>query len=118
MAFNLTVLSNLLGTPLEPDFAGVELLIEEVGEHLYRIDRTMFHVTDSPAIRRCGGSGLGGSTTCFPTIPTSAAMRRHRRALVRPLGHRRSAAAPTSAMTPRNRVVPFGRAQPKRPTRT
>ena len=30
MAFNLTVLSNLLGTPLEPDFTGVDLLIEEV----------------------------------------------------------------------------------------
>src|SRR6476661_7268190 len=29
MAFNLTVLSTLLGTPLEPDFAGVDLLIEE-----------------------------------------------------------------------------------------
>src|SRR5438552_10352637 len=45
MAFNLTVLSNLLGTPLEPDFTGVDLLIEDVGEHLYRIDRSMFHVT-------------------------------------------------------------------------
>ena len=33
MAFNLTVLSNLLGTPLEPDFTGVDLLIEEVSEH-------------------------------------------------------------------------------------
>ena len=30
MAFNLTVLSSLLGTPLEPDFAGVDLLIEDV----------------------------------------------------------------------------------------
>src|SRR6185312_4495860 len=37
MAFNLTVLSNLLGTSLEPDFAGVDLLIEEVSEHLYAI---------------------------------------------------------------------------------
>ena len=51
MAFNLTVLSNLLGTPLEPDFTGVELLIEDVAEHLYRIDRTMFHLTSSPAMR-------------------------------------------------------------------
>src|SRR3954454_2370495 len=32
MAFNLTVLSNLLGTPLEPDFAGIDLIIEEVSE--------------------------------------------------------------------------------------
>jgi len=59
MAFNLTVLSNLLGTPLEPDFTGVELLIEEVSEQLYRIDRTMFHVTASPNVRRVARLRLG-----------------------------------------------------------
>ena len=59
MAFNLTVLSNLLGTPLEPDFAGVDLLIEEVSEHLYSIDRTMFHVTASPNIRKAARLRLG-----------------------------------------------------------
>jgi len=59
MAYNLTVLSNLLGTPLEPDFTGVELLIEEVAEHLYRIDRTMFHLTRSPAIARVRALRLG-----------------------------------------------------------
>ena len=59
MAFNLTVLSNLLGTPLQPDFTGVELLIEEVAEHLYRIDRTMFHLTRSPAVARVRAIRLG-----------------------------------------------------------
>src|SRR5262249_27219216 len=59
MAFNLTVLSNLLGTPLEPDLTGVDLLVEEVGEHLYRIDRTMFHVTASPNVRRVARLRLG-----------------------------------------------------------
>ena len=59
MAFNLTVLSNLLGTPLEPDFSGVELLIEEVSEQLYRIDRTMFHVTASENVRRVARLRLG-----------------------------------------------------------
>ena len=59
MAFNLTVLSNLLGTPLEPDFTGVELLIEDIGEHLYRTDRTMFHVTGSPNIRTVSRLRLG-----------------------------------------------------------
>jgi muramoyltetrapeptide carboxypeptidase len=44
-AFNLVVLSSLMGTPLEPDFTGAELLIEEVDEELYRIDRFLFHVT-------------------------------------------------------------------------
>lgn len=59
MAFNLTVLSNLLGTPLEPDFSGVDLLIEEVSEHLYAMDRSMFHLTSSPAIRRIARLRLG-----------------------------------------------------------
>jgi muramoyltetrapeptide carboxypeptidase len=59
MAFNLTVLNNLLGTPFEPDFAGVDLLIEDVSEHLYRIDRMMFHVTASPNVRRVSRIRLG-----------------------------------------------------------
>lgn len=59
MAFNLTVLSNLLGTSLEPDFTGVDLLIEDVSEHLYRIDRTMFHVSSSPNVRRAARMRLG-----------------------------------------------------------
>jgi muramoyltetrapeptide carboxypeptidase len=59
MAFNLTVLSNLLGTSLEPDFDGVDLLVEDVGEQLYRIDRTMFHVTASANVRRAARLRLG-----------------------------------------------------------
>jgi len=59
MAFNLTVLSNLLGTPLEPDFTGVDLLIEEVSEHLYSIDRSMFHLTSSPGVRKAARLRLG-----------------------------------------------------------
>ncbi|MEO6198748.1 MAG: LD-carboxypeptidase [Sphingomicrobium sp.] len=59
MAFNLTVLSNLLGTSLEPDFSGVDLLIEDVGEHHYRLDRTMFHVTSSASVRKVRQIRLG-----------------------------------------------------------
>jgi muramoyltetrapeptide carboxypeptidase len=59
MAFNLTVLSNLIGTPIEPDFAGAELLIEDVAEHEYRIDRAMFHVTGSPAVRAVASIRMG-----------------------------------------------------------
>jgi muramoyltetrapeptide carboxypeptidase len=69
MAFNLTVLSNLLGTPLEPDFTGVDLLIEEVGEHLYRIDRSMFHVTASPAVRKVRRLRLGRIADVLPNDP-------------------------------------------------
>ena len=59
LAFNLTVLSNLLGTPLEPDFAGRALMIEDLSEHLYRIDRSLFHLTSSLAVRRSAGIRLG-----------------------------------------------------------
>jgi muramoyltetrapeptide carboxypeptidase len=59
MAFNLTVLSHLIGTAIEPDFADAELLIEDVAEHEYRIDRTMFHLTGSAAVRRVAGIRLG-----------------------------------------------------------
>jgi muramoyltetrapeptide carboxypeptidase len=58
-AFNLTVLSTLLGTPLEPDLAGAELLVEDVSEHLYRIDRMMFHITASPNVRSVRQIRLG-----------------------------------------------------------
>jgi muramoyltetrapeptide carboxypeptidase len=59
MAFNLTVLSSLLGTVLEPDFSGVELLVEEVSEHHYRIDRLMFHITSNANIRKVVRLRLG-----------------------------------------------------------
>jgi muramoyltetrapeptide carboxypeptidase len=59
MAFNLTVLAALLGTVLEPDFTGLDLLIEDVSEHHYRIDRTMFHVTASANLRRVARLRLG-----------------------------------------------------------
>ena len=59
MAFNLTVLSKLLGTALEPDFDGIELLVEEVSEHHYRIDRLMFHITANPNIRKVARIRLG-----------------------------------------------------------
>ena len=58
-AYNLTVLSSLLGTVLEPELAGAELLVEEVSEHHYRIDRMMFHVTGSANVRKIAELRLG-----------------------------------------------------------
>lgn len=58
-AFNLTVLSSLLGTPAEPDFKGAEILIEDVDEQHYRIDRALLHVTASPNVRASAGLRLG-----------------------------------------------------------
>lgn len=58
-AFNLVVLSSLMGTSLEPDFSGAELLIEEVDEELYRVDRFLFHVSSQPGFRRVRQLRLG-----------------------------------------------------------
>ena len=35
----------LVGTELAPDLAGHVVMVEEVAEHLYAIDRLFFHVT-------------------------------------------------------------------------
>jgi muramoyltetrapeptide carboxypeptidase len=58
-AFNMTVLCQILGTPLQPDLDGHVLMLEEVGEALYRIDRSLFHITSNAAIRRVSGIMLG-----------------------------------------------------------
>jgi muramoyltetrapeptide carboxypeptidase len=56
-AFNLTVLAMLLGTKLAPDFKGHVIMVEEVAEHLYAIDRLFFHVTCQ--LRGIAGLRLG-----------------------------------------------------------
>ena len=108
MAFNLTVLSNLLGTPLEPDFSGVELLIEEVSEQLYRIDRTMFHVTASPNVRRIARLRLGRVSDILANDPEFA---RDEAAIVAEWCARSGILYGGRAdigHDARNRVVPFG----------
>lgn len=45
VAFNLMTLAMLVGTDLMPDVTGHVVLVEEVAEHLYAVDRLFFHVT-------------------------------------------------------------------------
>lgn len=59
VAFNLTILSMLVGTPWMPDLRGHVVMIEEVSEHLYAIDRLLAHVTSSDEIRLVAGLRLG-----------------------------------------------------------
>jgi muramoyltetrapeptide carboxypeptidase len=59
VAFNMIVFSQLLGTPLQPDLEGRVLMLEEVYEYMYRIDRTLFHITSNPGVRACAGIRLG-----------------------------------------------------------
>jgi muramoyltetrapeptide carboxypeptidase len=59
VAFNLSILDALVGTYLEPDLTDHVLMIEDVSEPLYRIDRMMFHLTAQPSMRRVAGIRLG-----------------------------------------------------------
>ena len=107
-AFNLTVLSSLLGTELEPDFSGAELLIEEVNEHHYRIDRLMFHVTSSANVRRASRIRLG-SVDDIPSNDTP--FERDEQAIVEDWCERSGVTFGGRAMIGHhadNRVVPFG----------
>lgn len=59
VAFNMTILSHLIGTPFQPDLSDHVLMLEDVAEHHYRIDRTLFHITSNPGIRRVRGIRIG-----------------------------------------------------------
>jgi muramoyltetrapeptide carboxypeptidase len=59
LAFNIMVLQSILGTALEPDFSGHVLMLEDVGEYLYRLDRALFAITSSRAVRQARGIKLG-----------------------------------------------------------
>ncbi|WP_292052020.1 MULTISPECIES: LD-carboxypeptidase [unclassified Brevundimonas] len=59
VAFNLTILDQLIGTPVEPDLSGHVIMVEEVSEAMYRIDRMMFHLTGQASVRRCAGIRMG-----------------------------------------------------------
>jgi muramoyltetrapeptide carboxypeptidase len=59
VAFNLSILDALIGTYLEPDMTGHVVMIEDVSEPLYRIDRMMFHLTAQAGMKRVAGLRLG-----------------------------------------------------------
>ena len=58
-AFNLSILDAFVGTALEPDLSGHVLMLEDVSEPLYRVDRMMFHLTGQASIRKVAGIRMG-----------------------------------------------------------
>jgi len=68
-AFNITVLNHILGTALEPDLTGHVLMLEEVSEHMYRIDRSLHHITSFASIRRIAAMKLGRCSDVPPNDP-------------------------------------------------
>lgn len=107
-AFNLTVLCHLIGTSLEPDIADHELLVEEVAEQMYRIDRSFSHFSDTQLARSLSGLRLGRYTQIIANEPEfmctaeEIAMHWCDRAKIPYLG--RADIAHDAA----NKIVPFG----------
>ncbi len=108
VAFNLSILNELVGTALEPDLSGHVLMLEEVSEAHYRIDRMMFHLTGQASIRRVAGIRLGRVSDVTPNDPefglTPEEIVRHWcvRSGIPYLG------AADIGHDPDNKVVPFG----------
>jgi muramoyltetrapeptide carboxypeptidase len=61
-AFNLAILTAMLGTPWVPDLTDHVLMIEEVSEHYYRIDRMLFQLANATQLRGLAGIRLGSVT--------------------------------------------------------
>lgn len=58
-AFNITILAHLVATDWAPDLSGHVIMLEDVGEYLYRIDRAMFAIMGSEGVRNAAGLMLG-----------------------------------------------------------
>ena len=61
-AFNLPILAAMIGTRWLPDLADHDLLVEEVSEHLYRVDRMMFTVANSTQLSGIASLRVGSIT--------------------------------------------------------
>jgi muramoyltetrapeptide carboxypeptidase len=62
MGGNLALLAALHGTPYEPDYEGVILVLEDVNEAPYRIERMLLQLRLSGALQRCAGIAFGSFT--------------------------------------------------------
>ena len=61
---NLTVLTHLIGTKHLPNFNKSILIIEDIGEAPYKIDRMLTHLRLAGILKKISGLGLGSFTHC------------------------------------------------------
>tara|TARA_B100000700_G_scaffold267290_1_gene307013 strand:+ start:185 stop:1057 length:873 start_codon:yes stop_codon:yes gene_type:complete len=61
---NLTVLTHLIGTEHLPDFRNSILIIEDIGEAPYRIDRMLTQLRLTGILQQLSGLGFGSFTGC------------------------------------------------------
>ncbi len=65
---NLAMLCHLLGTPLQPDFSGRLLFLEEVNEAPYRIDRMLWQMKLAGCFRGLAGICFGDFVDCGDVV--------------------------------------------------
>lgn len=58
-AFNLAILNSIIGTPWLPDLTDHVLMIEEVSEPLYNVDRMLFTMANATQLKGIAGVRLG-----------------------------------------------------------
>jgi muramoyltetrapeptide carboxypeptidase len=63
---NLTLLASLCGSRWLPDFTGAILLIEEIGEEVYRLDRLLSQLENSGILNAIAGLAFGEFTGTEP----------------------------------------------------
>ena len=68
-AFNLSILTALIGTPWLPDLTDHVLMIEEVSEPMYRLDRMLFQLAHATQLKGIAGIRLGAVTDVQPNDP-------------------------------------------------
>jgi muramoyltetrapeptide carboxypeptidase len=56
---NLALITALLGTPFAPNFEGAILVLEDIGEAIYRIDRMLRHLILAGALHQCAAIVAG-----------------------------------------------------------
>ncbi len=62
----LSIVVSLLGTKWLPDFTNKILLLEEIGEPTYKIDRMLWSLQEAGIFDQCSGIILGQFTNCVP----------------------------------------------------
>ncbi len=77
VAANLALLCSVLGTPYEPPFDGAVLLIEDVSEAPYRLDRMLHQLRLAGVLDRLAALVLGSFQDCFVPAEMAASPTLH-----------------------------------------
>ena len=61
---NLTLIASACGTPFALDATDKVLLLEDIGEYIYRLDSMLTQIRQAGLFEQCAGVVLGGFTNC------------------------------------------------------